>query len=607
MTVITHDLVQKYIKDKVKYPGYEETVDIAEHLSFHIDGFKPPSHHRNDIQNMLDRMVNPHLHSEENRYFHLLIDDRRPAESIKFKTYRRKIWANITKPTMFKVISSLNKIVRAEDWKIDYSKSEKPSTIRDEEQLEVYAERKYPFFGSIENWAYNFGLKKVLADPNGLIVVMPVNFKVETNEHFSPFGTFVKSKDIRILSEDLLIYKSNITGTFVSDGVETPTPIYYLLNKTEIWTSQKIDDKDTMSLDLVHTHNFEVIPAFKLGGNPVNIVDNITIFESFLNPMLPPLDEAAREYSDLQAEVVQHTHSTMWGIAGQDCNTCNGIGKVTKDGKPVACGDCKGEGVMPMSPYKNITIKRPKIDDNPLPIPPVGYIEKNTEIVKIQTERVEAHLMKALSSLNMEFLGKVPLNESGKAKEIDKEELNNFIYSVGYHLVVNTIRPLYAWVTKWRYATIITQKETRIKMLPMIVIPEQFNLISESLLVEQIRQAQDANMDSTIIDELQVDYINKKFRHDPMLRDKLKCINDLNPFSSSTKDQVSDMVMERIITQKDAVIYTYINSFVEEAIIEDEDFLDKDLKEKKEIINKMADAKLAQITAVTVEVPPVEE
>ena len=146
--------------------------------------------------------------------------------------------------------------------------------------------------------------------------------------------------------------------------------------------------------------------------------------------MLPSLDEAAREYSDLQAEVVQHIHSNMWTIAGQDCPKCSGIGKVKKDGQPVACGDCKGEGVMPMSPYKNITIKRPKLDDDKIPTPPVGFVEKNTEIVKIQDERISKHYLRALESINMEFLAKTPLNESGKAKEIDKEELNNFIFKV---------------------------------------------------------------------------------------------------------------------------------------------------------------------------------
>ncbi len=591
---ITPETVKRFIKDNVRHPSYDKTVDIAHHLSFHIDGYKPPFD-EHTINHQLNRMLHPHDHIDENPYFHRLIDDRRPRESHKIKAYRRIIWSNKTKQTPSRVISSLNKIIRADDWKIDYSKAEKPKKIREEEQLEVYTEKEYPFFGSVENWAYGLGLKKILSDPNALIVVMPISFAIESNEHFKPFGFFVPSKDVLEISEHLIVYKSNITGSFLSGNKEIKTPIYYLLNQTEIWTSQKVNEKGDMSLDLVFTHNFGVIPAYKTGGTVNEIIDNMPLYDSFLEPMLPSLDEAAREYSDLQAEVVQHIHSTMWGMAGQDCVKCNGIGKVQKDGKPVACGDCKGEGVMPLNPYKNITIKRPKIDDNTIPTPPAGYVEKNVEIVKIQDQRVKNHLFDALESLNMEFLSKVPLNESGKAKEIDKEELNNFVYSVGKHLVENDLRPLYKWIAKWRYYLIIPNKEDRTNMLPMIVVPERFNLISEDLLVEQIKKAREAGVDPTIIDELMVDYIHKKFRHDPMLRDKLKCINDLNPFSSRTAEEVEDLQMGRLITKKDAVIYSYINFFVEQAMVADEEFLDKDFEEKKAIIDNMADEILKQL------------
>ena len=604
---ITQETVKRFIKGTERHSSYHQTKDIADHLSFHIDGYRPSIDRHHDLNHQLDRIANPHRHhhhDDENPYFLFLIDDRRPRESIKIKNYRRRIWSDKTKQTPSRVISSLNKIVRAEDWKIDYSKSDKPKIIKEEEQLEIYAEKNYPFFGSVENWAYNMGLRKILSDPNALIVVMPVNFEVKNNEHFRPFGFFVPSRDVLEISEHLIIYKSKITGTFHNGKKEVKTPVYFLLNESEIWKSQQINVKGDFSLDLIHTHDFGIIPAYKTGGIPKDIIDNIPIFESFLDPMLPSLDEAAREYSDLQAEIVQHIHSTMWGVAGQDCHTCNGLGKIQKDGKQVACGDCKGEGVMPMSPYKNITLKVPKLDDDKIPIPPVGYVEKQIEIAKLQNERVKEHLLNALESLNMEFLAKTPLNESGKAKEVDKEELNNFIFSVAKHLVENSIRPLYAWIVKWRYSTILPSKEKRVKMLPMIVVPEMFNLVSEDALVEQIRKARDADVDPTIIDELMVDFINKKFRHDPMLRDKLKCINDLNPFSSRTPEEVADLEMSRLITKKDAIIYSYINFFVEQALIEDEKFLDLDFKKKKEIIDKMAEEKLKDVTPAVRESPP---
>ena len=77
----------------------------------------------------------------------------------------------MTKKPTFKVLTSLKKIVKSEDWNIDYSKSEKPKKIKDGEGLEDYAESNFPFFKSVENWGYTIGFKSFLSDPNGLIVV----------------------------------------------------------------------------------------------------------------------------------------------------------------------------------------------------------------------------------------------------------------------------------------------------------------------------------------------------------------------------------------------------------------------------------------------------
>lgn len=594
--MITPDLVKKFIKETHRHASYTETVDIADHLSFHIDGYEPEIEH-NQINRLIDRMNNPFT-EVANPYFHKLIDHRRPRESAKIKAYRRQIWANVTKQTTSKVISSLNKIVRAEDWRIDYSKSEKPKKIPDNEQLEVYAERKYPFFQSIENWAYNFGLEKMLSDPNGLVVVLPQTFEVEANEFLKPFGEYVPSKDVLEFSKHLLIYKSMHTGHFHEKGKTHKTPIFILMDENSIWTSQKINAKGDFNLEERMVTNFGQIPAFKMGGKAIKIIENIPVFESYLNPMLPSLDEASREYSDNQAEVVQHIHSTMWGIAGQDCHTCNGVGRVQKDGKQVACGDCKGEGVMPMSPYKNLTMKRPKLDDDKIPLPPMGFIEKNTDIVKLQDERIGRHFLRALESVNMEFLAKTPLNESGKAKEIDKEELNNFVYKVGFNLVTNVMRPIYWWVAKYRYGELIQNDEEIVSLLPFIPVPEKFNLISVDMIVKRIKDAIDAGLDPSIIDELQVDYINKRFRQQPMLRDKLKTINDLNPLSSSSKEEIEDMEMARLVTKLDAVTALYINSFVERAMHDNEDFLLKDFTEQQKIINKLAEDKVNELKSV---------
>ena len=140
MITVNNALVDKYIKGGARHAAYDMAVDIMDHLSFHIDGFKFPKLEEEKFDPMKHlRML--HLdHHRHNPYFSNLIDDRRPSESETIKTYRRTIYASITKEPCFKVINSLNKIVRSEDWKIDYSKAVVPTKIKEGETLEDYAE-----------------------------------------------------------------------------------------------------------------------------------------------------------------------------------------------------------------------------------------------------------------------------------------------------------------------------------------------------------------------------------------------------------------------------------------------------------------------------------
>ena len=79
--------------------------------------------------------------------------------------------------------------------------------------------------------------------------------------------------------------------------------------------------------------------------------------------MVPRLNEAAREYSDQQANVVNHMHPREWEVASQNCDVCindTGIstGKVRvketgkgekKTFKMVGCNKCGGTGYIQTS------------------------------------------------------------------------------------------------------------------------------------------------------------------------------------------------------------------------------------------------------------------
>lgn len=581
--------IEQFIRKGARRPNFEKTVDIYNHLSFHINGYQ-------------------YQQQPENPYFGLLIDDRRPSESETIKEYRRKIYTSATKPTCFKVINSLKKIVKSQDWKIDYSKSKPSPRVSDDESMENYCENDYPIFGSIENWLYSYGMKEIMVDPNGAIVVMPLSFEVESNEYLKPFASYIHSNDILDFKQNhYIVFKSNMMSEYKVGDRIVKEPIIVVMDTMSMWYAKKTSSNMEYTVELMYNHNFGDVPAILGGGIYREIVDETPLFDSFMSPMLPSLDVTARESSDLDAEVVQHIYSTMWYMAGENCGSCSGVGKVKKNGKQIVCPDCHGAGVMQKTPYKDIVIKKSMFDNTNIPTPPAGYVNKPTEIVTLQDTRIKNHLTNALSAINMEFLSQTPMAESGIAKAVDRDELNNFVYGVAYHMVENVLKPIYKFTAEWRYSSIIQNEKAIDDMLPMIAIPERYDLLSEEMLLDNISKANQSDVDAVIISEMQIDYINKKFRENTDVRDKLIAINELNPFVGVTVDEISNMLLSNIITKKDAIKSIYINEFVDRAIATEKGFLEKPYEKKVEIINKMADEKMNESKPATpIDVPPMQ-
>lgn len=578
MIEVNQEFLDPYIKRGKRYEAYDVTVDIANHLKFHIDGY-----YVNDVSKQ-----------KENPYFKKLIDTRRPSESEHIKKYRREIYLPITKQPCFKVINSLKKIVKSSDWKIDFSKVEKPAKIREDEQLEVYTTKKFPFTYSVEGWFYNIGLKEILSDPNGLICTLPISYEIDKTDFRKPYPYFISSDKVYDYKEgEYAVFESYISYEYGEN--KTKAFVIMVITKTDVFEVRKINSKGDYSITPVLKLTFDRLPVRRGGGIYKYIVDNSVIYDSFLSPILPGLDAAARESSDLDAEVVQHIFSTMWYYASQGCSTCSGTGKVIKEGKQIICGTCEGNGVISKSPYKDLVIKTPSIDEQSIKPPFAGYIEKNTEIVKIQDERIDSHIYKALSAINMEFLANTPLSQSGKAKEVDKDELNNFVYGVAYHSVENVIKPIYKDTNDIRVMDIGLPESIKNNMVPMVPVPEKFEILSENYLQEQVVSAKQGNLDPMIISGLEMDFVSKKFEAMPEIKDSFKVVKLIDPLPDLSNEEIDNSVMNGTVLKSDAIIHKYKNFFVKKATIENEGFLYMELDKQIEIIKKYADEKILEL------------
>lgn len=564
---VTSDLLKEYIRGQRKYKAYDDSVELYEALRVHADGDMPKE----------------------------AIEQRRPSESDRIKEYREKIYVPITEPTISKVITSLSKIRRSQDWSINYDHNSVPSQIADDETLQKYSEEKYPYFKSVTNWAFSVLLKNQLIDANAVQVTWPLNRKKPDNEYYRPFSIIFNSdKVLDYAMDDYGIFLSTDTHTYTSDGAtRTDGKVVYYVDATFIQRWVQIDFAGTMAEDKEWSfpHGLGFAPMRKLGGVFFRGMDNIFVYKSRIQSMVPRLKEAARIYSDLQAEVVQHVHSDKWIYVNTECRHCNGSGKMQLANQdPCTCNQCEGRGYVQTSPYSNIILTPPSsIQQQNIPTPPAGYIQKTD--VALMVDRinglVKEQLKEALAAINMEFLSAAPLDQSGIAKEVDRDELNNFVHSVAEDLVA-TIDWTYYVNNEYRYRDIIPNTTERLKMLPQIPVPEKFDLLSSSLLLDDMEKANQNKLNPVILNEMQIEYAAKKFYNDPRVKDELETIFQLDPFPNISEDDKMVRLSNSGITKLDYVISSNIQQFVRRAIEENSKFATMDMKARKKVIEKYA-------------------
>ena len=550
------------------YPNKKVCMDLAHALAVHANGLMPD-----------DKIMS-----------------RRPSEPEEIKNYRKTIYVPKTKQAISKVIHSLEKIRRAQDWNIAYEQETVPSSVAEEETLEQYCEFHYPTFSSVTNWAFAELLKRSLIDANGIVAVILETLPKSKGEYCKPIARFFDCDQIvEFVEDEYVVLKSRDTTTFYSETknggrrVNTNGAIYYIITtkefvKYEQTGAAKYDPKQ------VFKHNCGKLPAWKVGGLFKIRANNDTVYESRLSGMIPDLDEAAREYSDLQAEIIQHIHSEKYAYTNTECPQCKGQGFVDgENGKKVSCPHCNGTGhVLNTSPYGIHLIDAGRAGELQVPAPPIGYIQKDTAIATLQDQRVRNHIKDALAAVNMEFLAETPIDQSGVAKAYDANELNNFVNSVAEDLVRN-IDLVYYFICEYRYRTIIPNDKARQAMLPAVNVPTKFDIANTTILMQELQGARQAEANPETLRVLETNYAKMQFNTSPEVATRLETVFDLDPLFGVKEENKMTMLQNGGITETAYIISCNIHAFVRRAIFEDKEFCQKDYDKKMQVLEKYAE------------------
>jgi hypothetical protein len=574
----TPDELKQYFNDRRNHYYRSDSVKMEREMRVHFDGIYPKE----------------------------LIDERRPNESEEVMDYRKKIFIPKTKPYTTKIESTLQKIRRSSDWSIKYPNGSFDRVV-DGEKMFDYAEKKYPTFDSVTNWAFSVLLRNYLIDANAVAVVAPVELPELENEYTRPVVTIFNSEDVIDFVEDDYAVLRNKKGAMYGRNVKGES--YYVITTEYIHRYDQINSRKEFAVMFEYNHQLGELPAFQLGGVVVDNYGLHTLYESRIAGILPEFNEALREYSDLQAAKVLHLYPERWEYTQNECTNCKGTGKrtevVNNETCQVTCNTCAGAGYVASGPYSKILVKPAAADALQVPTPPAGFVEKDVEIIKVQEQSINDHIVQGLASINFEFLAATPLNQSGTAKEVDKDELNTTVHAVAEDLV-RIIDKVYYLTARYRYSVQYTTEQI-IEMLPMVAVPEKYDILSTKYFDEQITSAKNNKLSPAIITAMEVAYATKAFNNDLEIAEHVNLVLSLDPLGGISEDDKMSRLSNNGITKLDYVVSSNINKFVNEAMIENANFKDLPINRQREIIYAKGQAQMDAATQSLIPPMPDEE
>lgn len=571
------ELKELFGDDPVRYHCfYKPSCELAKKMLVHFDGVYPCE----------------------------LIDERRPNEPLEVKDYRKKIFVPKTKPYANKIASSLQKIRRSSDWSIRYE-GDYPK-IPEGEKLQDYCEVYYPQFTSITNWVFGVLLKKYLTDPNAVVFCYPKEIGIEENRYLTPILQVIDSCHVRkYVYQDYAVMANPIGCVYQTAKGSFPGKSFYVVTTQKITRYDQTDGRGTMTPVVDYEHGLEELPVYKIGAVIAETKGDECLYESRISGIVPEFDEALREYSDLQAAKVMHMYPERWEFTQNECLTCKGTGKRRNPQWYEGCGadvlcdlPCDNKscynGYVVAGPYSKMMIRPTNSIEGqqPIPNPPAGFIEKDVEIIKVQGASVDEHIENGLASINFEFIATTPLNQSGTAKEVDKDELNNTVHAVAEDLVRN-MDWAYYMIARYRYGLIYSQDDIE-AMVPRVAVPEKYDILSSTHLEEQFTRLKTAKANPAILNAVEIELANKAFNNDPTVRDHVDLVLSLDPLANITEDDKMSRLSNKGITKLTYVISSNINEFVQRAIEENNGFPDMEPVKQKEIIAGYAETQIEE-------------
>lgn len=547
-----YQTLKKILANEWRHPGYRQACKHADEMGVHVYGDAPTE--------LLNRV--------------------RPREEDDIKKYRIESYEPITKSSCNRGISIVNKIFNPTLWSVR-SKDEEKS-----KELLEYLFQYFPVYNSVVAYVREVVVKKMLADPNGIIVVRPQKAPELESERLKPIIKVFGCRSV---------YNYDFEHYLVLVDRYDKVHTFEYFDKTQ-WIKftalHKKDNKNrggTIIIDIIeqYVYNHEEMPVWHLRGVSEAQDAGEIVYKSYFEPARPFWNLAITHESDVFGAFIQHMHplriepasTCTYKLQGQPCRNGN---IRFPDGSDQQCPSCLGSGVRPLaSPYGRYAIPKDKLADPSFV--PVQYVTVPVEPTVALEARAQKMLDKGLWALSMDVADEVGENQSGTAKVIDRGELYDFLLAIS-----ETVFDVHMQNIIYNIAMFMYGVDSKVDdILPELSKPVNFDIASSAEQINNFKVAKDSGLDRNYLTIKHIEILNKDFGANPDLKEVMNAVLGLDPLPGYDPMEINTLVNSGLCTRTDAILHVYLKQIVEEAFRE----------KGKEFFNMSREAQMALLVA----------
>lgn len=379
------------------------------------------------------------------------------------------------------------------------------------------------------------GIRNITEDPNGLFVRIP------RYAYYEQKGAKVEVDILFVNTKDILYYTA-------TDLIFRHGGFAWWIDKQTIWRFSYDGQKRKYFLAKADASGYY---AHMLGRLPVSVAggewNTHGYYDSYFSKAKAAADDFISSYSAAQLVDKEASHPFIVE-ASAECADCNGRGHVQKECKEsptgyelANCATCGGTGQVSRNPGQRIILPHEQMKDGA----PVQIINPDVAI-NTHHRDVCAQVMSLL--IEALHLQKTDAAQSGVAKAIDQERLYKFISNISNHIFDKLLHDTLGDILAYRHVATDGGQVHPAQFPFHIVKPTQFRIKTSADLLSEYSAGVSAGLPSFIRQRMALDFIDKQYGGDELMKKKAAVIMQLDELSVLSIDEVLRLREMGVIT-----------------------------------------------------------